>query len=111
MGDIRYGRRRPYFPSDGKGRSRKGKQEMPLYEIRCRTCGQAGEVLVTSSKTTLICPACGSEETTKIMSATSSLTGRMAANLPGPADTGCCGSRPGHAGCAGPGSCCGKTVA
>jgi hypothetical protein len=28
--------------------------------------------------------------------------------LPGPTDHGCCGSRPGHAGCAGPGSCCGK---
>jgi hypothetical protein len=43
------------------------------------------------------------------MSATSSLTGRTAAGLPGPGDTGCCGSHPGHAGCAGPGSCCGKS--
>ncbi len=84
---------------------------MPLFDIQCRTCGQTGEVLVTSGTAPLICPSCGSGETTKIMSATSSLTGRTAVNLPGPSDTGCCGSRPGHAGCAGPGSCCGKAGA
>jgi len=82
---------------------------MPLYEILCRTCGQTCEVLVASHTAPLICPGCGSAETTKIISATSSLTGHMGANLPGPTDTGCCGGHPGHAGCAGPGSCCGKT--
>jgi hypothetical protein len=44
------------------------------------------------------------------MSATSSLTGKTGQPLPGPGDTGCCGQHPGHAGCAGPGSCCGKTL-
>jgi len=82
---------------------------MPLYDIQCRTCGRIGEVLVARSSDPLVCPDCGSALTRKIMSATSSLTGRSTAPLPGPADTGCCGSHPGHAGCAGPGSCCGKT--
>ena len=83
---------------------------MPIYDIQCQACGQAGEVLVAKRDDPLTCPACGSARTTKIMSATSSLTGRTAAALPGPKDTGCCGSHPGHAGCAGPGSCCGKTA-
>jgi hypothetical protein len=39
----------------------------------------------------------------------SSLTGRTPKSHPGPGDTGCCGSHPGAAGCAGPGSCCGRT--
>jgi hypothetical protein len=41
------------------------------------------------------------------MSASSSLTGRARQAVPGPGDTACCGSTPSHAGCAGPGSCCG----
>jgi hypothetical protein len=44
----------------------------------------------------------------KLMSAHSSLSGSAAHAMPGPGDTVCCGSSPGHAGCAGPGSCCGK---
>jgi putative FmdB family regulatory protein len=81
---------------------------MPIYDIRCRNCGHTGEVLVTASAAALICPVCGASDTDKIMAATSSLTGRTRAPLPGPGDTGCCGSHPGQAGCAGPGSCCGK---
>ena len=54
------------------------------------------------------CPECGGEDTEKIMSATSSLTGHEARSIPGPHDTGCCGQSPGQASCAGPGSCCGK---
>ena len=82
---------------------------MPLYEIQCHTCGQSGEVLVPTVSAPLACPISGSTETTKMMSPTSSLTGRSATGLPGPADTGCCGNHPGYAGCAGPGTCCGKT--
>lgn len=83
---------------------------MPIYDIRCRACGQTGEVLVMASDAPLICPECGASDTAKIMAATSSLTGRMGTHLPGPGDTGCCGNHPGQAGCAGPGSCCGKSA-
>lgn len=82
---------------------------MPIYDIRCQACGHMGEVLVTASDAPLTCPNCRSTDTAKIMSATSSLTGRSGAEVPGPGDTACCGSHPGHAGCAGPGSCCGKS--
>jgi putative FmdB family regulatory protein len=82
---------------------------MPIFEIRCEDCGYAGEVLIIDRSASMICPSCGSQKTTKLMSATSSLTGRGAQPLPGPGDTGCCGSHPGQAeGCAGPGSCCGR---
>jgi hypothetical protein len=43
------------------------------------------------------------------MSATSSLTGHDGQKMPGSKDTTCCGSMPAQAGCAGPGSCCGKS--
>ncbi len=82
---------------------------MPIYDINCRTCGKNSEVLVLSSNDRLVCPACGSADTARLMSATSSLTGRNVKDFPGTGDTACCGSTPAHAGCAGPGSCCGKT--
>ncbi len=81
---------------------------MPIYEIACNQCGRRGEVLVAAPDTELICPACGSKDTSKLMSATSSMTGQTHAGLPGPSDTTCCGSHPGTGSCAGPGSCCGR---
>ena len=84
---------------------------MPIYEYRCDECGSVNEMLVFStSQGEVACPQCGSNRMTKLMSATSSLTGQQQDHrLPGPGDTGCCGSRPGEAqGCAGPGSCCGR---
>lgn len=81
---------------------------MPIYDIKCNDCGAAGEVLVTSSSDALTCPQCNSANTEKLMSKTSSLTGQGGQGFPGPGDHGCCGSHPGAAGCAGPGSCCGR---
>jgi putative FmdB family regulatory protein len=81
---------------------------MPIYDIHCRACGRTGEVLVMDPSIPLVCPACGSAETEKQMAATSSLTGKNRRPLPGPGDTSCCGGNPSHAGCAGPGSCCGR---
>ena len=82
---------------------------MPIYEYRCEKCGEVSELLIFSTTSEPECPNCGSRDLTKLMSATSSLTGQNPAGMPGPSDTGCCGSRPGQApGCAGPGSCCGK---
>lgn len=82
---------------------------MPIYDVHCRTCGYRGEALVLSSESPLTCPACSAPEPDKLISPTSSLTGTARTRMPGPADHGCCGSRPADAGCAGPGSCCGRT--
>jgi putative FmdB family regulatory protein len=82
---------------------------MPIYEIICRACGKTAEVLMVSGNAELLCPHCGSGQTTKLMSATSSLSGRDGQKMPGPKDTTCCGNLPPQAGCAGPGSCCGKS--
>ncbi|MDA8137171.1 MAG: zinc ribbon domain-containing protein [Desulfobacteraceae bacterium] len=82
---------------------------MPIFEIECRQCGFCGEVIKLNSQKAIACPSCGSTNIHRLISATSSLTGKTSQVFPGVGDTGCCGSVPGHAGCAGPGSCCGKT--
>jgi putative FmdB family regulatory protein len=82
---------------------------MPIFEIDCSACGYTGELIVVGQKDLLVCPECGSQNTHKLMSATSSLTGKTTQQFPGPGDTGCCGQSPAEASCAGPGSCCGKT--
>ncbi|RTZ95068.1 MAG: zinc ribbon domain-containing protein [Deltaproteobacteria bacterium] len=82
---------------------------MPIYEIACNDCGVKGEVLVVESDAKLTCPDCGSANTTKLMSATSSMTGQANSKMPGPGDTACCGRQPGAGSCAGPGSCCGRS--
>ncbi len=81
---------------------------MPLYDFLCAECGKTCELLVTSSAETQICTSCGSDKLKKMLSAPSSLTGSTRQSMPGQGDTACCGSTPSHAGCAGPGSCCGK---
>lgn len=83
---------------------------MPIYDISCRTCGKSSEVLVVGRVAELVCPGCGSTDTTKHMSPPSTLTGRNRQRVPGAGDTACCGSAPSEAGCAGPGSCCGRSV-
>lgn len=80
---------------------------MPIYDITCPACGFRGEILSQRIEDAPACPQCG-QRATKLLSPTSSLTGKETTSLPGPADHGCCGSHPGHAGCAGPGSCCGR---
>lgn len=82
---------------------------MPIFDIHCHRCGYRGETLVLSPDSSLACPACGGAHPEKLMSPTSPLTGSGRRNWPGPKDHGCCGSRPPEAGCAGPGSCCGRT--
>ncbi len=82
---------------------------MPIFEIKCPQCGYSGELLVMGGQDQLACPQCGAAEVDKLMSAPSALTGGGRQAMPGAGDHGCCGSTPGHAGCAGPGSCCGKS--
>ncbi len=82
---------------------------MPIFDISCTDCGFEGEALELRAGANPACPECGSGNTKRQMSVTSSLTGKTGAGVSGPGDTACCGSTPGAAGCAGPGSCCGKT--
>jgi putative FmdB family regulatory protein len=81
---------------------------MPLFDFLCADCGHVAEILVSTEKMTVYCERCGSGNLKKLMSAHSSLSGTASSSMPGPGDTACCGSSPDHAGCAGPGSCCGK---
>ena len=82
---------------------------MPLFDFLCADCGEKSEILVTGAGVEMKCTACGSLNLKKLLSAPSSLSGAAHSSMPGPGDTACCGSSPGHSGCAGPGSCCGKT--
>ena len=81
---------------------------MPLFDFLCLDCGATSEQLVSSSSETLNCEQCGGANLRKLLSAPSSLSGAAKQSLPGVGDTTCCGSVPSMAGCAGPGSCCGK---
>ena len=82
---------------------------MPLFDYQCGECGEFSEVLIFGDEEGLQCKYCGSENMTKCLSAHSSMSGATKFSMPGSGDTGCCGSAPGQAaGCAGPGSCCGK---
>lgn len=82
---------------------------MPIYDFLCADCGTEVEILMTSSEDVPVCSKCGSKNLEKKMSVTSSFSGNASSGFPGPGDTSCCGSNPAQAGCAGPGSCCGKS--
>jgi putative FmdB family regulatory protein len=81
---------------------------MPLYEYLCTDCGSLSEILVSGSSEKVRCRNCGSGNVKKMLSAPAAFAAGSRERIPGPGDTACCGSSPGHAGCAGPGSCCGK---
>lgn len=81
---------------------------MPLFDFLCLDCGQTSEILVSGSEDNAQCAQCGGVNLKKMLSAPSSLSGSPKNAMPGHGDTACCGSSPAHAGCAGPGSCCGK---
>jgi len=80
---------------------------MPLFEYLCASCGKTSEILVMGENPDLICRSCGSKDLKKLLSAHASHSVVSRSRLPGAGDTACCGSTPGAAGCAGPGSCCG----
>lgn len=81
---------------------------MPLFEYLCHECTAITEILVITAGDPVRCSSCGSENLSKLLSAHSSSSGTGGQRLPGDGDTACCGSSPSTAGCAGPGSCCGK---
>ena len=80
---------------------------MPIHEFQCPDCGKTYEELVWDEAVPP-CPGCGSSRGARLLSPTSTRSGRSGQDLPGPGDTACCGSSPQAAGCSGPGSCCGK---
>jgi putative FmdB family regulatory protein len=82
---------------------------MPLYEYLCLDCGSVSEILVGKAHDTATCRTCASASLKKMLSAPAAFSGGTRDRVPGPGDTACCGSNPGHAGCSGPGSCCGKS--
>ncbi len=81
---------------------------MPIYEYVCLDCSKTSEVLLIGSGDQARCSACGSKNLKKLLSMHAGVSGNTRSGVAGPGDTACCGSTPGHAGCAGPGSCCGK---
>ncbi|MBW1895226.1 MAG: zinc ribbon domain-containing protein [Deltaproteobacteria bacterium] len=81
---------------------------MPIFDYICLECGKYSEILLTGSSIQPQCASCGSNNLKKLLSAHSSMSGPTKSSMPGPGDTSCCGSNPSEAGCAGPGSCCGK---
>ncbi len=84
---------------------------MPLFDYLCLDCGKSSEILVFGQADHLQCRGCGSSNLKKLLSAHSSMSGPPKNSTPDLGDTTCCGSSPGEAGCAGPGSCCGKNNA
>jgi putative FmdB family regulatory protein len=82
---------------------------MPIFEFLCEECGATSEVLLAADELPS-CKKCGSANLRKLLSATSTLSGSAGRGIPGPGDTSCCGTSAADAGCAGPGSCCGKNV-
>ncbi|MGC9194112.1 MAG: FmdB family zinc ribbon protein [Syntrophobacteraceae bacterium] len=83
---------------------------MPIFEFSCSTCGNVFEKIVYADSEQVCCQKCGGSDLRKLLSTPSSLSGlKSEAKLPGPGDTGCCGTSPSSKGCV-PGSCCGRTM-
>jgi len=81
---------------------------MPIFEYLCLDCGKTSEILIFGLDDSPQCGFCNSHHLKKLISAHSSMSGPLKNSMPGLGDTACCGLSPGEAGCAGPGSCCGK---
>ncbi|MDD4953006.1 MAG: zinc ribbon domain-containing protein [Desulfovibrionaceae bacterium] len=79
---------------------------MPIYEYQCPDCGRTFEEIVLRNEAPK-CPDCGGTRPARVLSASSSLSGRERAQTPGSTGHGCCGQRPSDRGCV-PGTCCGK---
>ena len=75
---------------------------MPIYDYKCKGCGETSEIFVQSSNGHQVtCPACGGTDLEKVFS--SSYMIKMAQAPSG--GTSCC-PEPGS--CGSPGSCCGS---
>lgn len=83
---------------------------MPIFEFLCDACGEEMELLVAGTDAKPSCTACGSTNLKKKLSVPSSLSGVGNGRMSSPEPVGCCGTNPEQAGCAGPGSCCGRNM-
>ena len=74
---------------------------MPIYEYKCKDCGQISELLVMKKDEAVHCALCNSQNLEKLMSAHNTMVSGsdFPAGMPG----GCCGS---PNSCGNPGSCC-----
>ena len=81
---------------------------MPIYDVKCLKCNNISELLLNSTNKELRCPKCDSREVEKLISVTSSMTGKSSTSIPDLGST-CCGTTPDKSNCEGPGSCCGNT--
>ena len=67
---------------------------MPIYEYKCEKCENFFEELVIGDRDKKIpCPACGSSETQKCMSAIGSISMKSSGGMPSCASGGGCGGR------------------
>ena len=79
---------------------------MPIYEFECLDCGHQTEILMNARETDLaVCGRCGSRDLRRLISAHAAVS--VSGRFPSDSADRCCGSD-NPAGCAGPGSCCGK---
>lgn len=74
---------------------------MPIYDVKCLKCSKISELLLYNANEKLRCPKCGSTKVDKLISVTSSITGKSFGST-------CCGNTPEKSHCEGPGSCCGN---
>ncbi|MBI9110551.1 FmdB family zinc ribbon protein [Maridesulfovibrio ferrireducens] len=81
---------------------------MPIFEYICLECGKIYEEISSSDANEGECPSCGKTTREKLISSTSTLTGKEAPVTKPHGGKGCCGSSPSAKGCI-PGSCCGRT--
>lgn len=65
---------------------------MPIYEYRCRGCGQEFEKYVSSAPSTAVaCPACASDAITRKLSVFGLKAGGESLSSMAPRTGGCCG--------------------
>ncbi len=55
---------------------------MPLYEFACCRCDKSVELLIRSQQETPVCPECGSDKLTKLISAPAAPAIRSGSGLP-----------------------------
>ncbi|MEN6356789.1 MAG: zinc ribbon domain-containing protein [Armatimonadota bacterium] len=70
---------------------------MPIYEFRCKHCGESFEILTSLSRVNEVrCPACGSADIKRLMSMFASHVGGSSAH-----SDSCAGCASGHCGSCG----------
>lgn len=68
---------------------------MPMYDYRCKNCGEVFEELVMSSSTPdeeITCPKCKENKAEKLISAPMVSTGSSSSSVSSPSSTSCGGS-------------------